>query len=282
MKMNDKVVGCPRASSAESDASCLILEPEITVINLDESGEGTDLFDCKSDDCKSDDCKNDAPEESLLNIRFKDEATYIELNSAIARCVKNTLFYLQKSVLLTEDPKTLTITFNETSKSDDGLFIVDSAPSEAPDITEIIPKYSRCDVAINDKDKIIEENNDEKVATSKTTQNQCFNCDGDHSIRDCTKPRDFAKIKQNRAKFSSNKLSYERYHVDVEQRFGHLVAGELSKDLRTALGLRSKELPIHIYRMRMCGYPPGWLEYAKVSGSGLSMFGSEVVIMAFA
>lgn len=66
----------------------------------------------------------------------------------------------------------------------------------------------------------------------------------------------------------------------MEQRFGHLVAGELSKDLRNALGLRSKELPTHIYRMRMLGYPPGWLEQAKVSGSGLTMFDSEVSLTA--
>lgn len=249
-------------STDTSDTSCKILENDISVIDLDKSIEANTL-----------NCDGNVPDASILTICFKDAATYSELNTLIARCVKNALFYSKKSVICSEDATDFKLTFNETSSSDNDLFIVDSAPSEAPEIANVIPEYSRSEVIINDE---IGDPIKDTVTQQKTQQNTCFNCDGEHAIKDCTKPKDLNKIKQNRAKFSSNKQSYERYHVDVEQRFGHLVAGELSKDLRNALGLRSKELPMHIYRMRMLGYPPGWLEHAKVSGSGLTLFDSEV------
>lgn len=245
-----------------SDASCKIIENEISVVDLDESIEA-----------KLMNCDDNFADASILTICFKDAAAYSELNTLIARCVKNALFYSKKSVICSEDASNFKLTFNETSSSDNDLFIVDSAPSEEPEIANVIPEYSRSEVIVNDQ---IVDQIQETETKQKAQANTCFNCDGDHAIKDCTKPKDLNRIKQNRAKFSSNKQSYERYHVDVEQRFGHLVPGELSKDLRNALGLRSKELPMHIYRMRMLGYPPGWLENAKVSGSGLTLFDSEV------
>lgn len=254
-----------KASNDTSDTSCIILENDVSVIDLDDSVDNKLIIN------------GDILDASILRICFKDAATYSELNTLIARCVKNALFFRQKSVICTEDSSSFTLTFNETSSADNGLFIVDSAPSELTEIANVIPEYdSRSEVKISDK--VNETIKDDAETAVKPAQNACFNCDGSHAIKDCTKPKDLAKIKQNRAKFSSNKLSYERYHVDVEQRFGHLVAGELSKDLRNALGLRSKELPMHIYRMRMLGYPPGWLEHAKVSGSGLTLFDSEVIL----
>ena len=44
-------------------------------------------------------------------------------------------------------------------------------------------------------------------------------------------------------------------------------------------GLRDNEIPQHIYRMRVMGYPPGWLLQAEATNSGLAMFdktGNEV------
>lgn len=48
----------------------------------------------------------------------------------------------------------------------------------------------------------------------------------------------------------------------------------MSPVLRDALGLRSTQLPRHIYRMRRFGYPPGWLEEARVAHSGVTVYGS--------
>lgn len=46
-----------------------------------------------------------------------------------------------------------------------------------------------------------------------------------------------------------------------------------SDSLREALGLNSASVPMYIYRMRLYGYPPGWLEEAKTkTASGMSMF----------
>jgi len=41
------------------------------------------------------------------------------------------------------------------------------------------------------------------------------------------------------------------------------------------MGLRPDQAPPYIYRMRELGYPPGWVEEAKVSHSGLTMFVSD-------
>jgi len=45
-----------------------------------------------------------------------------------------------------------------------------------------------------------------------------------------------------------------------------------SDDLREAMGINHQQLPPYIYKMRAIGYPPGWLEEAKVQSSGLAMF----------
>lgn len=71
---------------------------------------------------------------------------------------------------------------------------------------------------------------------------------------------------------------YRRYHVEDDQKYGHLIPGRISGQLRHALGLKRNELPLHIYRMRLLGYPPGWLEEARISHSGISMFDSMVNI----
>ncbi|CAH8497644.1 unnamed protein product [Heterobilharzia americana] len=49
--------------------------------------------------------------------------------------------------------------------------------------------------------------------------------------------------------------------------------GRLSRELRNALDLGRHDIPIHIYRMRTLGYPPGWLKKAVVGGN-LTIFDS--------
>lgn len=41
--------------------------------------------------------------------------------------------------------------------------------------------------------------------------------------------------------------------------------GVVSSELKQALGLHDDKLPIWIYRMRLLGYPPGWLKVADMS-----------------
>lgn len=65
---------------------------------------------------------------------------------------------------------------------------------------------------------------------------------------------------------------FRRYHSEDSQKYGHLVPGKISKQLRDALGLYDYEAPHYIYLMRKLGYPPGWLEEAKIEHSNLDMF----------
>ncbi|CAH8509217.1 unnamed protein product [Schistosoma intercalatum] len=64
----------------------------------------------------------------------------------------------------------------------------------------------------------------------------------------------------------------KRYHeADFDNKFR---PGRISRELRKALNLSSHDIPIHIYRMRTLGYPPGWLKKAAVGGC-LLMFDSD-------
>lgn len=66
-------------------------------------------------------------------------------------------------------------------------------------------------------------------------------------------------------------LFRNRYHIDTPRKFDHFTPGVISRELREALGLRSSEIPLHIYQMRILGYPPGWIEHIKEYSSGLEM-----------
>ncbi|CAH8526181.1 unnamed protein product [Schistosoma rodhaini] len=64
----------------------------------------------------------------------------------------------------------------------------------------------------------------------------------------------------------------KRYHeADFDNKYR---PGRISRELRKALNLSSHDIPIHIYRMRTLGYPPGWLKKAAVGGC-LLMFDSD-------
>lgn len=77
----------------------------------------------------------------------------------------------------------------------------------------------------------------------------CFNCLGNHNLRDCTEPRNYTAIEANRKNFNMKGNSKGvRYHLGNNHRFDHIIPGQLSNNLRNALGLRSNELPRHIYR----------------------------------
>lgn len=76
----------------------------------------------------------------------------------------------------------------------------------------------------------------------------CFNCLENHNLRDCPEPRNYANIEINRKNFNMKNTRTVRYHLEDNQRFGHIIPGQLSNNLRRALGLRSNELPRHIYR----------------------------------
>ncbi|XP_035436246.2 zinc finger CCHC domain-containing protein 8 homolog [Spodoptera frugiperda] len=155
---------------------------------------------------------------------------------------------------------------NNTSEvsEESSLFFVDTDP--CVDRPNLVPRYRQASTLIS--------NTPEKEASPPPLRRgpTCFNCDGAHQLRDCTVPRDHARIAEKRKAMNSSRVG--RYHVEDDQKYGHLIPGRISGQLRHALGLKRNELPLHIYRMRLLGYPPGWLEEARISHSGISMFDS--------
>ncbi|KAI5720490.1 hypothetical protein M8J77_007427 [Diaphorina citri] len=152
------------------------------------------------------------------------------------------------------------------------LFQIDTSPSDSHDV---VPHY----VSKFSESALLEEQVPAKKSWRPTAL--CFNCNGEHSMRDCDQPRNQRNINRNRNIFMEKKmlqtgnLGASRYHLDHHQRFAHLKPGVISKRLRKALNISHDQLPLHLYRMRLVGYPPAWLEEAKVKHSGITVFDSS-------
>lgn len=167
--------------------------------------------------------------------------------------------------------KECSIAKNNDAVDTAAMFVIDSTPAKTAKGGPIIPSYKKALNKVLDNSPLAAASGDSATKKPKSKQN-CWNCDGDHGLKDCKEPRNFAKIDKMKQAFMKTK---DRYHVDLEQKYGHIVPGRLTFELRQALGLRKRDLPIHIYRMRLFGYPPGWLEDAKITHSGLQLFNSN-------
>jgi len=105
---------------------------------------------------------------------------------------------------------------------------------------------------------------------------QCFNCGGEHFLPDCPEPKDQKRIAQARQESQSNqkqKPAFQKMNDEANERFKIYKPGQISVELEEALGISLKEqLPPYIYKMRLMGYPPGWLVPAD---AGLKMYGGD-------
>ncbi|XP_013778128.1 zinc finger CCHC domain-containing protein 8-like isoform X2 [Limulus polyphemus] len=111
----------------------------------------------------------------------------------------------------------------------------------------------------------------QKLSRPKFT---CFNCMGDHLLDKCHEKHDKRRIAKNRKEYmTSSTMSKARYHQ--EERGRSFTPGVISVELQRALELQPNQLPPYIYRMRILGYPPGWLKEAEIESSGLMMYGSD-------
>lgn len=143
-------------------------------------------------------------------------------------------------------------------------FLIDTEPVEEDDVHQEIVYDSK-----------MKWTQPEAEGASLGPRNTCFNCGGNHMIADCQERRDPRQIAKNRKEFLKNQPAGNgtaRYHLDEPQKFGHLTPGLPSAKLRKALGLRSDQLPGYIYRMRVLGYPPGWMKEAEIRHSGIALF----------
>ncbi|PVD31346.1 hypothetical protein C0Q70_06758 [Pomacea canaliculata] len=123
--------------------------------------------------------------------------------------------------------------------------------------------------------------NSSTLAKPAKPKETCFNCGGDHRLNDCKLARDMDRIRTNRRehqkKSGSNTNYSARYHKEPElhptrQKFK---PGKISDELREAMGLLPNQLPPYIYRMRLFGYPPGWLIEANRKASSLAMYDKD-------
>ncbi|XP_055947060.1 zinc finger CCHC domain-containing protein 8-like [Argiope bruennichi] len=145
---------------------------------------------------------------------------------------------------------------------------LNSSSSTDRKTADTVPLYSSAfeDVLHCDKPEPEEKNIEERVQTMT-----CFNCLGDHHMKDCPEKINRSKIAANRKDILMENSS--RYHE--EERKNSIKPGTISSEVRKALGLKDNQLPPYIYKMRVIGYPPGWMDDAKLETSGLSLYDEE-------
>ncbi|XP_018013660.1 zinc finger CCHC domain-containing protein 8 homolog [Hyalella azteca] len=115
-----------------------------------------------------------------------------------------------------------------------------------------------------------------KLVNDARPKRTCFNCLGDHNVTECKDPLNQSKIAQNRrAHMSRRQGSSVRYHELASNKFGHFTPGVMSPELRYALGCRPDQLSEVFYRMRLIGYPPGWLLEAREQQGEVALYGSD-------
>lgn len=214
-------------------------------------------------------------ENCLVQLIFKDSTTFEELHSLIGKCVRDALFELKKpvNVIVNRTENSVQIVEIRSNDNEDSIFMVDTLPTDNTNTAEI-PDYDSSAIILNDDE--ITTNDGDADDGGRPRGGNCWNCGGDHTMKDCKEKRDPAAISRAKAQFMQ-KTRVERYHLDNEQKYSHLLPGKISNNLRDALGLRSRELPLFIYKMRLYGYPEGWLEEAKINHSGLSLINSQVL-----
>ncbi|XP_042904865.1 zinc finger CCHC domain-containing protein 8 isoform X1 [Parasteatoda tepidariorum] len=101
----------------------------------------------------------------------------------------------------------------------------------------------------------------------------CFNCLGNHHMKDCQEKIDRQRVNANKKDLMLS-TSSSRYHI--EEKRNAILPGCPSANLRDALSLRDNQLPPYIYAMRVIGYPPGWMIEAEHETSGLSLYNDSL------
>ncbi|XP_017886151.2 zinc finger CCHC domain-containing protein 8 homolog isoform X1 [Ceratina calcarata] len=267
--------------------------------NTDETNVNSDNVDNNKDAFETKSCDDSNTSQILFKVMFRDESVsrrYIErIKDFLKELVSSKVISQESDNGLTlevwdndnandndndnKDDSTSRSIEIETTESDDSediicdtLFTVDTQPKLIDDLD--VPTYGKKYEDAFDKTKSASSANTKEKCPPRLS---CFNCNGNHNLRDCKVRRDPAVIEANRKNFNVKASKTLRYHLDDNQKFDHLIPGQLSSTLRKALGLKNNELPKHIYRMRRLGYPPGWLEEARLQHSGLALFNSDGV-----
>ncbi|XP_037715539.1 zinc finger CCHC domain-containing protein 8 homolog [Drosophila subpulchrella] len=275
----------------EDDVEDGELEDEVEFVPTEEVSQKQVEPAAKSEENKTNNSGQEASgvqEDTLIfEVRFGSEKHFASMRKQMLQVLQNT--FADKQMVFQENPEKLVIAAFENShvsaeeqeeEDTEELFLIDTKPAVKLNAS-LVPSYKRCNSDVLDEQtearKKLKAEEVNKCFRPKN-QSSCFNCgETDHSLRECPKPRNNARIMRARKK---NSHRMERYHVDTEQRFGHIRPGKISTKTRHAMGFSRGQLPFMFYRMRVLGYPPAWLEEAKVQSSGIALFnadGSEVI-----
>ncbi|XP_075169342.1 zinc finger CCHC domain-containing protein 8 homolog [Haematobia irritans] len=277
-----------------NDSDCLVEEQQISCITLDDSYE--------PEEGELD--EDDGGQENICQIKFSNIAAFEQFGELIPEAIKTKLNKLSdKKVEIVPSESTWTVQIRyvtqdntatnthedentantEAPRSDredspdlsgiSELFTIDTTPAPKLDTVKV-PSYKRAikDALLDGEAAATKRQKQEEKNMKVSKTSNCFNCgEADHNIRECPMPHNPRRIKMAKKNFTKT----DRYHVDVEQRFAHLRPGNISDKLREAMGLRKGEIPFFFYRMRVLGYPPGWLEEAKDEHSGITLFNAD-------
>lgn len=260
------------------------IEAETSNANEENGGDNIFFEDFKpqtnGNECTDNVKMEQTPTDSncLVRLVFRDSSVFDECHTLIGKCVRDALFDMKKAinVIVNKAENSINIYEISANENDENQFMVDTLPTECTNETEI-PDYNSGSIGVLDNvhEDAKDDDGDDETKQKGGGAGNCWNCGGDHMIKDCKAKRDPVAINARKQIFAQ-KTKYERYHLEAEQKYSHLAPGQISKNLREALGLRTRELPLYIYKMRLYGYPEGWLEDAKINHSGLTMIHSEV------
>ncbi|XP_016947342.1 zinc finger CCHC domain-containing protein 8 homolog [Drosophila biarmipes] len=277
----------------EDDVEDGELEDDIEFVPCEEVTKKQVEPAAKSEESETNNSSQDSPEGQgdtlIFEVRFRSEEHFASLQKQMLQALQST--FGNKQMVFQENPAELSVAafeksqaateaLQEDSQDTEDLFLIDTQPAVKLNAAQV-PSYKRCNSDVLDEQtearKKLKAEAVNKCFRPKA-QSSCFNCgDTDHSLRECPKPRNNTRIMRARKK---NSQRTERYHVDTEQRFGHIRPGKISTKTRHAMGYSRGQLPFMFYRLRVLGYPPAWLEEAKVQSSGIALFnadGSEVI-----
>ncbi|KOC67185.1 Zinc finger CCHC domain-containing protein 8 like protein [Habropoda laboriosa] len=247
-------------------SECSIEKNSLSNNNASKTDIASENVESNSSTFKAEICDNTSTSKPLFKVIFRDE----NVSGHYSKRIKEFLEELVSSKIKSQENDnglTLEIWDNDTdstsqsieitTKSDDSqdiicetLFTVDTQPKLKDDFD--VPTYGKKYENVYDKTK---SESDPKQNDGYAPKLMCFNCSENHNLRDCPHPRNQANIEKNRKNLKGN-LKTLRYHLEDDQKFGHMIPGQLSNNLRRALG---------------------WLEEARLQHSGLTLFNSDGV-----
>ncbi|XP_067138329.1 zinc finger CCHC domain-containing protein 8-like [Centruroides vittatus] len=191
----------------------------------------------------------------LIQVTFKNEALAQNYKAEVETFLHKLLAKENDEKCSAQDDKTFQLQIYQD-------FCIDSVPDLNDNDSEVwdIPLYNHAY-----KDILDQNGNSEKL-----TFIRCFNCLGNHFLDKCPEVLDRQRIAYNRKFFFGIN---NRYNLKGPmQQIKQFQPGAISKELRDALALKDDQLPQYIYKMRILGYPPGWLKEAEIYNSELAMY----------